>query len=226
MLISFFRCKPDFFKYSKTDQYLFIIILNVILFLPFSITLRGYRYFLFAYPWFFLFFVILFFKFLKRSKFFKVVGYTLICIFIFFDIHGYWKTLTKDDKYTLIDFYIAENGNLRPLFIDISNKEVKNVISFLQEKQIYNIYTPTLTEFLFRYMSRETVNTAAFFFEERYPEVAKNVKQADVFAIITSKVNPMTLWLMQELSRRKIQYKTKIIGEFVVFYPLNRAYLK
>jgi len=220
--------KDDFLKNTRTELYLFITILNIIVyFILYIIDPIAYRYLLPVFLWFHLFVAILFFKFFYKNKFLKISSYTFLFLFIFFGLYGHWRTLTKvDGKYTHIDFYF-ENG-IQSFFVETSNNSVKDVISFLNNEGIHYIYCPHLTVFLFRYFSREQIATASLFSrslsDERYPEIAKEVRKADQFAVVTFKANPLSEWLIHELNRKNVNYRTKMIGEFIIFYPLNRAY--
>lgn len=231
MFFSFLKGSDKFLREPDETFRLFLILFNIFLFslivLPiyFSTQLTGYRYLIPAYMWFNLFITLLYFKLRNRTFLFKISGDTLIFVFILSGFYGYWKTWNNSGEYTRVDVYF-ERGMKKIFFVEVSNNSLKEVIQFLNNENIYHAYVPEMTLFLFRYYSNEQIYTASFpkpqGYRDKYPEIAKEVYRAERFAIVTFKVNPITTWLIDELDKRHINYKIKLIREFSVFYPLRR----
>jgi len=159
----------------------------------------------------------------KKGSLSRILGQSIILLFILFGIWGYVLVFTKDQKYIFQDIFIR-GENIHSLFQTTSNQSVKEVISFLTEQEIQNAYVPHYLNFLFLYLSREQISAASLYetIADRYPEMTERVQKSEQFAIICYQKNPISTWVSSELNSKGIQYRTQKIGEFIIYYPLTR----
>lgn len=211
---------------TAEDRRLFLIVVSLFIFvLSFVGNPLGCRFLSPIYPWVSLLTAVIFLRFYGRGGVRRAAGLMLIGVTAATSLWGYVLVLSKDKNEPQVEFLLDER-KMRIMLINVSNNEYIDVISFLTDNGIRDIYAPHCTTFLFRYLSGERIDTASLLsppLRDRDPEADERVRYAQRYAIVSFAGSPLTERISQILQGEGVECKTRGLGKFVVFYPLDRG---